>query len=563
MIIGRIFYLLNASPFLLNLVSGLFTCLTVYFLYLIIFKFTKDRFTSVILPLFFAFGHAVWQQSVAAEIYTLNLLFFVLLFYLFLNTATDKRAVPMVFFISGLALSNHLTSILYVVPIMLFVLVQNKRSIRYTPLALISLTIYLYFPLRSSLNPVLDLFNPEGLEELLDFITGKAFHYRTLFFSGSYIIGQLKHFLAAWWRQFLILIPLGGYGVYLIKDKKLKNLLFIILILVFGYVLLYNIPDKQGYYLPFYAIWLVLTALGISKLIPVRLKVVLLIFPLTSIIINYQICDLSRESSLDDLCTSIYENLPDNSIIISDDYFVYCGILNKELDMQRQIVPISQFYLIMDWYIEHLSQVYPYIKIPEGVDDLLNACQDELRHVKANEYGEISKAYCHRIQREIIHANIANIPVYCFIYDDAAWPKSWYEFNLENRGLFYRFHTYFLQQNDYPLNFPNPEKYRVDKLANPDAIAIAKKFAAAYNRRAIYRFQAQQLSGSIEDFNRALEYYPGYHQVLSNLGLAYLNSGDTMQTIQVWQKYLETTEPGPQHDRIKVWYNHLLKLYPK
>ena len=120
--------------------------------------------------------------------------------------------------------------------------------------------------------------------------------------------------------------------------------------------------------------WIILTAIGLSKLVPKRFKIVLIIFPIIHIIMNYQICDLSNESSLDDLCTSIYGNLPDNSIIISDDYFVYCGILNKELNEHRQIIPISQFYLRMDWYTAQLQRNFPNIIVPERVAHLLGAC---------------------------------------------------------------------------------------------------------------------------------------------------------------------------------------------
>lgn len=562
-LIGRLLYLCNASPFLLNLLPGIITGLSVLFLYLIIFKVTKDHLVGIIVPLFFAFGREIWLQSIAAEVYTLNLFFFTFLFYLLINASEKKSYVPMIFFVSGLALTNHLTALLYVIPILVLVFSQRKKSIRYLPLSIIPLTVYIYFPVRSSFDPLLDLFNPESFGQLINYVSGRAFHYRTLFFSGQYIIEQLTQFLYAWWKQFLILIPVGFYGIFLVKEKKLKNLFVIILVIILIYSILYNIPDKQGYYLPFYAIWTILIAIGLSRIMPSRLKIALFIFPLINIIANYRICDLSGESSLDDLSNSIYESLPDNSMIISDDYFVYCSIFNEELKQQRQIIPISQFYLCMDWYTAQLSQTFPNIKIPDRVDILLNSYQEELRAADKKEYGDISKAYCHRIQYEIIDANIDHIPVYFFIYDDAAWPKSWFEFHLESRGLFYRFHRDSVSANDYPLNIPEPDEYRVDRLINSDAIAVAKKFAAAYNRRGIYRFQKQQVNAAVSDFSRALEYYPGYYQVLANLGLAYLSIGDTLKTIKAWQEYLEVAEPGPNYDRMRYWYDQLIQLYNK
>lgn len=558
-LINRLLYLLNTSPLFLNSLPGIFTCIAVLFLYLIIFRLTEDRLVSIILPLFFAFGQEIWLQSVAAEIYTLNLFFFVFMIYLLTNGSTNKRFMPLLFFVSGLALTNHLTSLLYIMPILIFVFLQKRKSIRYLPLALIPLTIYIYFPVRSLTNPILDLFNPENLGQFINYASGKAFYYRTLFFSGRYIIEQLRQFLYASWRQFLILIPLGFYGIFLTKDKRLRSLFIIMLILVFGYSLLYNIPDKQGYFLPFYALWLIFIALALSKIIPRCFKIVLLIFPMISILVNYRLCDLSQESSLDDLCTSIYESSQNNSIIISDDYFVFCGLLNKELDEQKQIIPVSQFYLKMDWYADQLKNNYQELNISKKIHDILEECNEKLATVHGETYGALSKEYCYQVQREIVNANIDKMPIYFFIYDDASWPKSWFEFYLEDRGLFYRFHRELIVNSDYLLNFPKPEKYQVDKLINTDAITVAKKFAAAYNRRAIIRFQLKQSGTAISDFNKALEYYPAYSQVLSNLGLAYLSMGDTLKTVKAWQKYLEVTQPGPQYNRIKSWYNQLTK----
>ncbi|MGB3477581.1 MAG: DUF2723 domain-containing protein, partial [bacterium] len=194
-LIGRLFYLISASPFLLNLLPGIFTSIAVLFLYLIIFRLIKDRLISIILPLFFAFGREIWCQSVAAEIYTLNLLFMTIILYLLLNISENERFIPMIFFISGLALTNHLTALFYVIPILIFVLLRKTKAIRFLPLTTIPLFLYLYFPARSAANPALNLFNPESLGKLISYISGKAFHYRTLFFSGTYIVDQLKQFL--------------------------------------------------------------------------------------------------------------------------------------------------------------------------------------------------------------------------------------------------------------------------------------------------------------------------------------------------------------------------------
>jgi hypothetical protein len=563
LLVSRLLYLISSSPFLSNFVPGIFTGLTALFLFLILVKLTRDRIVSIITPLFLCFGQAVWAQSVNAEIYTLNLFFAVFLIYLLLNSGVEKKYIPMIFFVSGLALANHLTALLYVIPVLVYTLLFKKRSFYFLALIIIPLTLYFYFPIRSRAEPLLDLFDPVDLERSIAYISGRAFHYRALFLSSAYILAQIKQFIIAWWRQFLILIPLGFYGIFLVTNKKIRYVLIIMSVCVFGYSLLYNIPDKQGYFLPVYGIWAIFTALALSRLVPKKIKPALFIFPLLNIILNYQVCDLSRESSLRDFCASIYQSTPDSSIIVSDDYFVYCGLLNQELDGHKNIVPCAQFYLRTDWYITQIKHRYPHIKISAEIDRLLKACDQELARARGLDYGEISKEYCLQIQRAIVDANIDSIPVYFFIYDDAAWPRSWFEFKLEDRGLVYRFYRDSVELHDYPLDLPAPAIYRVDKLINPDAIAVAKKFAAAYNRRGILRFQAKQTGPAIADFKKALEYYPEYAQVLSNLGLAYLDQADTLNTIKTWQTYLSITPATPQHKRIQAWYDYLAQQYRK
>jgi len=559
LLLGRLFYCINSSPMMLNILPGIFTTAAILFAYLILKEMTQDRFIAISLSLFLAFGTEIWQQSVVAEVYTLNLLIFVIMFYLILRNEKDPRAAPAIFFCSGLALTNHLTSLFYIIPMLVFLSLRKPKTLYYTPLTIIPLFLYLYLPMRSRLDPIPDLFNPETLSSLMAYVSGRAFQYRTFFFSGSYLIGELLVFLRAFWTQFFVLIPCGIYGFLYIRNKSLRNLLIIILVVISGYTLFYNIPDKQGYYLPVYGIWLIFTAAGLKKLIPKNVRPVLFILPVVSMFVNYRICDYSKDSSLGDLCSVIHKGLSRHSIFISDDYFVYCNILNQELNNTKHIIPVSQFYLRMDWYIEHLKTHYPEIKIPQQANRLITECNIRLLHATKKEYGEISKQYCHEIQKELVNANIDEKNIFLFVYDDAIWPQQWFDFHLEYHGIHYQVRRDSVSPSIFPLKLPSAARYRTDILVHEDAIAVSKKFAAAYNRRGIYRYHLNDFRNAIDDFGKALEYYPGYYQVYSNLGLVYLNLGDTLKTLRAWQKYIENAEKGPKLDRIKSWYNQLQK----
>ena len=561
LLLGRFFYLLFSGPYIINFLPGIFTVFGLFFLFFSIFRLTKSPWLGLALTLGFGLCQEVWRQSVTAEVYSLNLTFMFILLFLLLNIR-DNRTLFLGFFVAGLALTNHLTSVFYIVPLF-FLFKKSNMKLRYGILFFVfPLLLYLYFPIRTRFNPLPNLFHPAHFSSLVQYISGQPFQYRTLFFEKNYFFKELSNFIKLWWNQFFILIPIGFYGIVKLKQGRLRYAIIIGLLLILFYTIFYNIPDKDGYYLPIFGLWLILIAIGLSKLLPRLYHPLLFIFPVFNFIINYQVCNYSREQSLYDLSRTIYNSLPEHSILISDDYYFYFTTLNLETERKKNIIPVSQFYLRMDWYLEDLQKNYS-IRVPERARQLINECNQRLRTANRTQYGELSKKYCHLVQQELIRANIDRIPIFIFLYDDANWPKRWLDFYLDYYGLYYRFCTDLPRPWVYPLDLPSPQYYRVGELKHPDAITVAKKFAAAYNRRAIYRFQLGELSGAVKDFQRALEYFPQYYQVYSNLGLVYLDLGDTTRALNYWRIYLQSGYKSRKTRDIRAWYNQLLKKYRK
>ncbi len=559
LLIGRIFYLFFRKPFILNLLPGIFTTIGLYFLFFIILKLTKKFLPGLALTLGFGLCQEIWKQSVTAEIYTLNLTFMLIALYLLLRLK-EQRLGYLFLFTAGLALTNHLTAVFYIIPFAFFF--RRELKPRWGILFFFfPLLLYLYFPIRTRFNPIPNLFHPAGLINLFEYVSGQTFHYRTLFFSGNYFLKELVNFLKLWWNQFFILIPLGFYGIIKLDNKRLRYTIVSVILLVFFYTISYNIPDKQGYYLPLFGLWLILIAVAISKFLPRLYHPVLFVFPLFNFFYNLPICNYSQDSSLIDLSRTIYKSLPGSSILISDDYYLYFAIHNLEIDKAKGIIPISQFYLRMDWYLNDLQKIYS-LKIPASAWRLIKECNTNLQSVDKSLYGELSKRYCHLIQRELIKANIDHTPIFIFIYNDASWPREWLDFYLEYYGLYYRFQTEPPAQLIYPLDLPSPEYYQIGKFRHPDAIVVIKKFAAAYNRRGINRFTRGDFQGAVKDFKQALKYFPEYYQVYSNLGLVYLKLGDTTRALNYWGSYLQSGYQSKETRKIRAWYNQLIKKYP-
>jgi hypothetical protein len=557
LLLGRILHVLSGTPFLLNLLPGLFTLCACIFLYRIILHFTKAPFVSLALSLFFAVGRTAWYQSIAAEVYTLNLCLFCALLYCVIQALRDERYAVPAYFIAGLALTNHLTAILYIIPCGLYLLIERKKTVRFLPVALLPLLMYLYFPIRTRANPVPDLFNPETFEGLIAYVSGSAFLYRSFSIARSSFITDITVFLRSWWLQCLVLLPLGFYGLFKLREKRLRIMLMIIALVVLVYTLLYHIPDKQGYYLPFYAVWFIFCGSALVTILPERFRPLLLALPLVGTAVNYRACDLSKERSLDDLGNAIFESLPDTCIFVSDDYFVYYDLLNRAQSSTKHVIPVVQFYLRMDWYIEHLVQHYPDLVVPTSVEYRIKDCDRQLADSPRSHHGEISKVTCLLVQHEIAKANIGSREVFYFIYDDAHWPGRSGDLFLHYHGLYYEYRRDSTPPELFDLDVPAPAAYRTSVFTHTDALFVAKKFAAAFNRRGIYRSLYSDFEGAINDMRMALQYYPDYYQVHVNLGIALLNTGDTTQALEQWEIFLERSPSGPQRDRIQAWYDML------
>jgi len=174
-ILGKIFSLLpfGELAWRVNLMSAFFGALAAALVGFIVFKLTRHWVISIAAGLILAFSRTFWSQSVVAEVYTLHIFLFLALFliWLRLRESSNEKYVYWLAILSGLAVGNHLLTLLYL-PIYFVYLLKNKKMfsnfIRVfligVILFLVGLTVYLYLPFRSLQNPALDWGNPETLQ---------------------------------------------------------------------------------------------------------------------------------------------------------------------------------------------------------------------------------------------------------------------------------------------------------------------------------------------------------------------------------------------------------------
>ena len=112
----------------------------------------------------FSFSPLIWQYAITAEVFPLNTMFSSLILWLTLLFA-QTRELKFIYwgaFVCGLALCNQHTIILYIVPLVLWILFVCRKVIYHHPFtlvnlsgsALLGLSLYLYLPIAAIYNEI-------------------------------------------------------------------------------------------------------------------------------------------------------------------------------------------------------------------------------------------------------------------------------------------------------------------------------------------------------------------------------------------------------------------------
>ena len=284
-LLGKLFTFLPISSIAwrVNLMSAVFSAASLAILYLTLRKLRINQLISFFCGLCFSLTVTLWSQSVAAEVYSLNLFLFALAFYLLViwKQAQQNKYLFWLFFVLGLSLTNHLFLMAGLLPIFaLAVFLFNKSKWDYKKILImflvfcLGLSIYLFMPIRSLANPEVDFGNPENITNFIRTISRS--HYKDVArFSGidtaKYrMIGDFGFLLEENFGWLMLITGLVGIGCLIFKQKKW--LLITFGFFLFGSILIIVLRDYEYgfgvmevfkvYFLPAFYIFSIWSALG-------------------------------------------------------------------------------------------------------------------------------------------------------------------------------------------------------------------------------------------------------------------------------------------------------------
>jgi hypothetical protein len=191
----------------------------------------------------------------------------------------DARTLYAIFFCFGLALANHMASLLVALVLMPYLLWRTPRwRERASAVAIAVLTtalLYLYLPIRYSAQPEFNLIARYFDRDLRDpadilwMLSGQMFGAEMFAYPPLEWLGEIARFVGELWRNFLgVGLLVGVVGVYRLWTGN--RVLSLLLAGVFGAQVLfftsYRVFDKWTMFHTAYLVWSVYVAVGFTWL---------------------------------------------------------------------------------------------------------------------------------------------------------------------------------------------------------------------------------------------------------------------------------------------------------
>lgn len=394
--------------YLMNISSALFTSLAAGFIGYTMHEL-EISISGIIFSMgMFSFSSLLWQYAVTSEVFPLNSFFASLLIYLTILYIKYKDFKYVYFgaFISGLALCNQHTIILYEIPLILIVaIVANKdmffnlrRMILILFLFVIGIAPYAYLPIAAIYFPKAGSWgNVTNMQGFLHHFLRKDYGSFQLY-SGR-VNDNLSLYENLTHRTLLYLHDLGNvqgyfyiipifsiigvlFGCYRLYNHKISQQLILVIPFLFYIIVFHslsNMPldDKllygvhQRFWMQLNIISFLFAGIGLDILLRMFQKANWIKYSVVTILVLYQLhCNFLLSNQRNAMYFSNYSKailhpLPENSILIINYDMQWTSIRYQQvcMDIRKDVKVINLSMMTYQWFSHQLKQ-YSSIKFP-------------------------------------------------------------------------------------------------------------------------------------------------------------------------------------------------------
>jgi hypothetical protein len=355
--------------------------------------------------LLMAFSRTLWAYATITEVYALNALLILLIFFLvvrwrrrIIETRTNSSGaiaahdtwIYAAAFVFGLAMGVHHVTVALTLPAIAVVVFRTEglkffTSRRLLYAALISIgaliLVYSYLPWAASRSPAMNWGNTRSLQEIWWHITGRQ--YRVFFSSSPSTMGPqfvefcrmaLREFGFPWLPLALFLAVAGLASAYK-RDSTAFWFLLLIVLADLAYSLSYEIAeDKDAYYLPAFISIAISAGLGVRWLIqraaskpspiwtPYLAAVTAIVLTsATAFAANWPFNNRRHDFIAHDYVENLFSTIAPDGLLLTQDWQVASPMLYaQEVEQRRRDVKVVDINLLRrSWYFDYLNQAHP------------------------------------------------------------------------------------------------------------------------------------------------------------------------------------------------------------
>lgn len=267
LLLGRLFTLLpfGSVAWRLNFASIVYGLGALCLIYVLLVQWWKRPLPAILTATAIGVSLTFWGQAIVAEVYALHALIVAAILLLVMKvhraeTAVSQRHLLLLPLLLGLGMSNHVTTVFMLLPVLLVLLFYFQRVndeqlrqitfwLKMTAAGLLPLLLYAYLPLRwQAVNG-----EPMGWGRFVDWVVGGRFQGALQW---SAWLNDLTRYEVVWrlfldnWGLFNLLLALLGLGFLLIREWQTAVLLLTIFTGYSFYALNYYVPDLAVFLIP-------------------------------------------------------------------------------------------------------------------------------------------------------------------------------------------------------------------------------------------------------------------------------------------------------------------------
>jgi hypothetical protein len=366
--------------------------------------------------LFLTFSRTLWSYATIAEVYTLNALLILIVFFLVLRwrrliiesrrnageqITTHDTWLYAAAFVFGLAMGVHHLTVALTLPAIAAVVYRTEggkffTSRRLLYAALISIgaliLVYSYLPWAAAQSPVMNWGNPRSLQKIWWHITGRQ--YRGVFFSftpatmGAQFVefcGMVLREFGFAWLPLTLLLAVAGLASAYKRDRTAFWFLLLIVLADLALLLIrsgdlaysqsYEIAeDKDAYYLPAFISIAIAAGFGIRWLIQLAASkpspawrryvvgaIAIVLTSATAFAANWPFNNRRHYHIADDYVENLFSTIAPNGLLLTQDWQVASPMLYaQEIEQRRRDVKVVDVNLLRrSWYFDYLRRAYP------------------------------------------------------------------------------------------------------------------------------------------------------------------------------------------------------------